>query len=118
MPPQRTLAARGSNGEVGWLPAHGTQSFHRPLSNPRADLRLRFHGSECDGRNAPEADMLRFIRQGSLRDTGDTEWLRRDIAMKPTPRTLIPLKTTECLMASPSPTSTAAIAPSSSWREI
>jgi hypothetical protein len=23
--------------------------------------------------NLPEADMLRFIRQGSLRDTGDTE---------------------------------------------
>jgi hypothetical protein len=33
-------------------------------------------------RDVPEADMLRFIRQGSLRDTGDTEWLRRDIAMK------------------------------------
>jgi hypothetical protein len=68
--------------------------------------------------DVPEADMLRFIRQGSLRDTGDTEWLRRDIAMKQTPRTLIPLKTTECLMASPSPTSTASMAPSSSWREI
>ena len=27
-----------------------------------------------------------------MHDTGDTEWLRRDIAMKPTLRTLIPLK--------------------------
>jgi hypothetical protein len=68
--------------------------------------------------DVPEADMLRFIRQGSLRDTGDTEWLRRDIAMKQTPRTLIPLKTTEYLMAPPSPTSAASMAPSSSWREI
>jgi len=35
----------------GWLPALGTRGFHRPLSDPRADLRLRFHGSERDGQN-------------------------------------------------------------------
>jgi hypothetical protein len=30
--------------------------FRRPLSDPRADLRLRFHGSERDGRNVPPPD--------------------------------------------------------------
>src|ERR1700761_8842053 len=37
----------------GWLPALGTRGFHGPLSDPRADLRLRFRGSERDGRNVP-----------------------------------------------------------------
>ncbi len=41
------------------LPALGTRGFHRPLSDPRADLRLRLHGSERDGRNVPIADIRR-----------------------------------------------------------
>lgn len=50
--------------------------------------------------------------QGPLAIAGDTERLRCDIAMKPTLRTLIPVKTTECPMASLSPTTTASMAPS------
>ena len=45
----------------GWLPALGTRGFHRPLSDPRADLRLRFHGSERDGRNVPFPDPILLL---------------------------------------------------------
>jgi hypothetical protein len=44
----------------GWLPVHGTRGFHGPLSDPRADLRLRFRGSERDGRNVPNPDLWTF----------------------------------------------------------
>jgi potassium transporter len=45
------------SGLAGWLPALGTRGFHRPLSDPSTDLQVRCHGSECDGRDVPEADM-------------------------------------------------------------
>src|SRR5690242_7064431 len=38
-----------------WFAGVGTRGFHRPLSDPRADLRVRLHGSERDGRNVPKA---------------------------------------------------------------
>src|SRR5271166_3285116 len=50
-------SSRESGFVLGWLPALGTRGFHGPLSDPRADLRLRFHGSERDGRNVPRADL-------------------------------------------------------------
>jgi hypothetical protein len=50
---------RQANGRFGWLSALGTRDFHRPLSDPRADLRPRFYGSERDGRNVPIADFHR-----------------------------------------------------------
>jgi hypothetical protein len=50
-------ATTAPNDRDGWLPALGTRGFHRPLSDPRADLRLRFHGSERDGRNVPVPDV-------------------------------------------------------------
>jgi hypothetical protein len=40
---------------------------------PRNSGRSRRNYFRLFHRNRPEADMLRFIRQGSLRDTGDTE---------------------------------------------
>jgi hypothetical protein len=57
-----------TNDEVGWLPALGTRGFHRPLSDPRADLRLRFHGSERDGRNARSGHLDAGIVMDRLRE--------------------------------------------------
>jgi hypothetical protein len=57
--PNASFELAPPNGEVGWLPALGTRGFHGPLSDPRADLRLRFHGSERDGRNVPQPDLYR-----------------------------------------------------------
>src|ERR1700736_2420066 len=47
--PFRPLPRGPISGELGWLSALATRVFHRPLSDPRADLRLRLHRSECDG---------------------------------------------------------------------
>ena len=59
--PLRDLAGGLGSGRFGWLPALGTRGFHRPLSDPRADLRLRFHGSERDGRNVPFPDPILLL---------------------------------------------------------
>jgi hypothetical protein len=44
------MASRG-----GYLPL-ASRGFHRPLCDPLADFRLRFHGSERDDRDVPTAD--------------------------------------------------------------
>jgi hypothetical protein len=59
MPLKRPCQREGATARLGWLPVLGTRGFHRPLSDPRADLRLRFHGSERDGRNVPLPDLRR-----------------------------------------------------------
>ena len=48
----RSQYPSGSAQLGGYLPL-APGGFYRPLSDPRADLRLRFHVSERDGRNVP-----------------------------------------------------------------
>jgi hypothetical protein len=62
LPPLRPFTEAAGTGSVGWLPALGTRGFRRPLSDPRADLRLRLHGLERDGRDVPIPDLQRVPR--------------------------------------------------------
>jgi len=60
-----------SGGELALAP----WGFHRPLSDPRADLRLRFHRSQRDGRNVPST-AFGATPEGPARSSAAAEFMR------------------------------------------
>jgi hypothetical protein len=72
--PKETLPAQSGDGAGGWLPALGTRGFHRPLSDPRADLRQRFHGSSA---TAGTCHIRTFTAKGC--EGQERNWLRIEL---------------------------------------